>query len=125
MNQDVIDKRSLRIKHGRILRLTDGQLRCVIHRESLNRSQRARPAKLNIAHVADVEKPHRGADRHVLRGDAGVLDWHIPASEIDHFGAEPAVDTIERRLAQSGRGDRIRGSRHDEILYREMAYLTV
>jgi hypothetical protein len=69
--------------------------------------------------VADVKEPYGSADRHVLGRNAGVLDWHIPASEVDHFGAELAVDTIERCLAQSGSGERASG--HGEFLNREIA----
>ncbi len=45
-------------------------------------------------------KPHSGADRHVLGGNAGVFDRHIPAAKVDHFGAELPVDTIQCSLAQ-------------------------
>ena len=100
----------------------DGQLGRIVHGEGLDRSQRARAAELNIAHVADVKEPHAGADGHVLRGNAGVLDRHVPAAEIDHFGSELPVDTMERGFAQSG-GEGTRGSGHGEFLYREMADL--
>ena len=105
VDQDVVDECSLGIEHGRVLRLADGQLRGIVHGEGLDGGQRARAAELDIAHVADVEQPYAGADRHVLGGDAGVFDRHIPAAEIDHLGAELPVDTIECGLAQGRSGE--------------------
>ena len=112
VHQDVVDKRSLGIEHGRVLRLADGELRRIVHGKGLDGRQRARAAELDVAHVADVKQPYSGADRHVLGGNAGVFDRHIPASEIDHFGAELPVDTIQCGLAQ-GRSD---GRGHGEFL---------
>ena len=92
VHQDVVDKGSLGIEHGRVLGLAHGQPGGVVHGEGLDRRQRARTAELDIAHVADVKESYAGADRHVLRGNAGVLDRHVPAAEIDHFGPESPVD---------------------------------
>jgi len=61
--------------------------------------QGARAAELNLAHVADVEEAHAGADGQVLGDEtsarAGVLDRHIPAAEVHHFGLEGAMDGVE------------------------------
>jgi len=40
----------------------------------------------------------------VLGNDPRILDRHVPTVEIHHFGAEPAVDWVERGFADSGRG---------------------
>ena len=122
VHQDVVDKRSLGIEHGRVLRLARGQLGGIVHGEGLDRRQRARTAELNIAHMADVKEPYAGADRHVLRGNAGVLDRHVPAAEIDHFGSESPVETMESGFAQSG-GKETGGADTANSFYREMAYL--
>jgi hypothetical protein len=63
-----------------------------------------RPADLDFAHVADIEHAHRVAHGHVLRDDPGILHGHVPAAEIDHFGAQRPMDGIQR----SGRsGERL------------------
>ena len=48
----------------------------------------------------DVEEPGARAHRHVLVGDAGVFDRHVPAAELDHAGAVRAVPRVERCLFQ-------------------------
>ena len=53
--------------------------------------ERALAGNFDLAHVGDVEQARRGADGHVLGGDAGVLDGHVPAAERDHAGAEGDV----------------------------------
>src|SRR5262249_51816320 len=56
-----------------------------------------------FAHVADVEEPDAVADRVVFLDDAGVLDGHVPAAEVDHFGPEGAMDGVERSGTERGR----------------------
>jgi hypothetical protein len=58
----------------------------------------------------------------MLSGDAGVLDRHIPATKIAHLGAELAVDTIKRGLAQGGRGEGTSG--HEGSFTGKIAYLS-
>ena len=77
-------------------------------------SSASRAGDLDLAHVADVEQPGPGAHRHVLVGDAGVFDGHVPAAELDHARAERAMPRVERRLLQ-GAGGRL-GHRVDERL---------
>ena len=97
MDQDVVDERSLGIEHGGVLRLAIRQLGGIVHGEGLDGGQRARPAELDVAHMADAsKKADRGAvDSHVLRSDAGVLDRHIPATEVDHLRSELPMDAIQ------------------------------
>jgi hypothetical protein len=72
----------------------------------LYESKRLRPANFNLAHVAHVEQPGRRARRQVLGHDARVLDRHVPASKIDHFGFEAPVNAVQRSLAKLGGGRR-------------------
>ena len=48
----------------------------------------SRPAISISPHVADVEQPGTSPHRHVLVGDAAVLDGHVPPAEFDHPRAE-------------------------------------
>src|ERR1035438_6300280 len=61
-------------------------------------------ANFDLAHVADIEDAHRMAHGVVLFDDSGVLDGHVPPAEIHHPGAEPAMDGVQRRGTESGRG---------------------
>ena len=64
---------------------------------------RARPAYLCLAEMADVEDADRLAHRGVLLDDAaaGVLDGHLPATEVGELGAEGDVPFVQRGAAQS------------------------
>ena len=48
-------------------------------------------------------RPARRAHGHVLVGDAGVFDRHVPAAELDHARAERPVPRVERRLLEGAR----------------------
>ena len=50
--------------------------------------------------MRDVEEPGVLANRAVLGEDAGVLDGHREARELDHAAAEGAVALVEGRAAQ-------------------------
>jgi hypothetical protein len=81
------------------------ELRSVVHGDVLHGGQGARPAKLDLAHVANVEEAHTGANGHVLGNKAAtrpwVLDWHVPAAEVHHLGLEGAVGGVEGGLLES------------------------
>ena len=68
------------------------------------------PVDVELAHVRDVEEADPLADGPVLLEDAGVLDRHLPAAEVDQLRAELAVQVVEGRAAQRGlwSGDRHR-----------------
>jgi hypothetical protein len=49
----------------------------------------------------DTSKSRARAHGHVLVGDAGVLDGHVPAAELDHARAQGAMPRVQRCLFQS------------------------
>jgi hypothetical protein len=51
-------------------------------------------------HVGDVEQAASGANGVVFLDLRAVVDRHVPAAEVDHFGAEFAVGGIERSLLE-------------------------
>ena len=69
--------------------------------------QRAGAADFDFAHVADVKKAGARADGLVLGDDAGVLQRHIPAAEIDHLCAQAAMDGIQSGFAKFNGGRRV------------------
>ena len=50
----------------------------------------------DFAHVADVEHARRATHRVMLVGDAGVLNRHLPAAELDELAAELLMPFKER-----------------------------
>lgn len=82
----------------------------------------------DVAHVANVENPYGAADG-IVFGDetaAGrILDGHVPATKIDHFGAQTAVQRVQGRLAKDricrrSNGFHSDGSGQQEMLAREV-----
>ncbi len=51
----------------------------------------------------DIEDADAGAHGHVLGDEAGVLDGHVPAAEVDHLRAQAAVGGVECGLAECWR----------------------
>jgi len=70
----------------------------------LDGSERFAASQANVAHVAYVEDANTGAHRHMLGNDAGILDRHIPAVELDHLRAQSAMNAVERSFANRGSG---------------------
>jgi len=109
VHDDIIHKRSLGIEQRRILRLPQRQFRRIVHRNVLHGRQCLRACEANIAHVADVEDAHSGADNHMFGDDSAangrrIFDGHIPAVELDHLRAHLAMDGIQRGLPNLRRG---------------------
>ena len=73
-------------------------------RSRCDRGERVLPGDLDLAHVADVEQPGPRAHRHVLGGDARVLDRHVPAGERHHAGVGSAMARVQRGFAELGDG---------------------
>ena len=92
IHEQVVDERALRREQARILRLPDLQLRRVVARDALHGGQRVLAGDLDLAHVADVEQAGACAHRHVLLGDAGVLERHLPAAEGHHLARRSCDD---------------------------------
>ena len=107
VDDDVIHKRTLGIEHGRVLALTNGQLRRVIHGYVLDGRQGLWTMNPDVAHVTDIKDTYAGADSEMFFHQTavlGVLDRHIPAAEIDHFRPQLAVDSVQGCLADSRGG---------------------
>ena len=55
-----------------------------------------RPADFELAHVAQIENPCRGADGQVFGDDPGVADGHLVTTENCHAGGEFLVEGEQR-----------------------------
>jgi len=63
--------------------------------------ERLRAVYFDFAHVADVEQACAVADRAMFVEDASIFDGHVPSAEVDHLGAQGAMDGVERSLEKS------------------------
>ena len=78
------------------------ELADVVGRQPLEHAERVPARDVELAHVRDVEEPDALAHGAVLLEDAGVLDGHLPAAEVDQLRAELAVQVVERRALERG-----------------------
>ena len=76
------------------------QLAGIVAGDVLDGAESVAAGNLDLPHVADVEEPGGGADRHVLLDEAGVLDRHVPAAELDHASAQRSMAGVQGRLLQ-------------------------
>ncbi len=102
VEDDVVDEGAVGVEHGGVVGLADLQFAAVVHEQALEGGEGAGAAELDVAHVGDVEEADGGADGHVLGDEAGVLDGHVPAAEVDHFGFVAAVGGVEGGFAEGG-----------------------
>ena len=91
------------------MRLADREPGGVVGGDVLDGLERVPAGDLDLAHVADVEEAGAGPHGLMLEDDAGVLDWHVPAAELDHAGAERPMTRVERGLLERAR-ERLRHS---------------
>jgi hypothetical protein len=80
----------------------------VVGEQPLEQRRGARAARLDLAHVADVEHARATSHGRVLLADPGVLDRHLPARERDEPGTGGTVPRVQRRALE---GVRLSGHR--------------
>ena len=87
-----------------VLRAAHGELD-VVGEQALQQLLGLRPARLDLAHVRDVEDTARVAHGHVLLTDPAVLHGHLPAREGHELGPRVHVAVEQgRALERLGRG---------------------
>jgi hypothetical protein len=84
------------VEQARILDLPDLKFGGRVGGDVIREGASIRTKDFDLAHVTHVENADAGADGAVLFQDAGLLEGHVPAAEIDHLGAHPAVYGVER-----------------------------
>ena len=104
VRQHIVDERALRRRQRRILNLVNRELRHIVRRDVLDGRDRIGARDLDLPHVADIEQSGTGPDGHVLVGNPGVFDRHVPAAERDHSRPEGSVARIERSLLERAGG---------------------
>ncbi|MNV39035.1 hypothetical protein D3C71_1306000 [compost metagenome] len=99
VHDQVVDDPAARVEHARVQRLAGGLE--LVHRVGQQRAQERLDlltAQIHHGHVADVEHAGIAAHQVVLVQLRTVMDGHVPATEINHLGAERAVGIVEERL---------------------------
>ena len=99
--QVVEDPAVLAAEHA-VLRAARRDRGDVVGEQPLQQLERLRAARLDLAHVRDVEDARRFAHGHVLLAHALVLNRHLPAREVDELG--PGLDVAVEQGGASERG---------------------
>ena len=102
VDQDVVHETAMIVEQAGILSLALIEPGDGVGGECIGALDRSRSVNLDLAHVADIEQSDGLADSIVLVDDAGILDGHVPAAEIDHFGSHLAVYRIQRSSLERG-----------------------
>ena len=112
VDEHVVHEGAVEGRQRGIMRLADLQAAGVVARNALDRGERILARNFDFAHVADIEEAGARPHRHMFRGDAGVLDGHVPAAEGNHPRVRRAVPGVQGRFSEF-RGDRFghRGTR--------------
>ncbi len=100
VDQNVVDETAVFVEQAGVVGLADGKTRGGVGGDVIHQFQRFGTADFDLAHVADIEQPNRVAHGVVFIHDAGVLDRHVPAAEIDHAGRAGTMNFVERSAAQ-------------------------
>ena len=101
--QVVEDPAVLAAQHA-VLRAAFGDPSHLVGQHPLQKREGLRPARLDLAHVRDVEHADTRPDSHVLLPDALVLDGHLPAGERHQPGSRRQVPFVQRAATQRGLG---------------------
>ena len=102
VDQDVVDEAAVLVEQAGVVRLSDLQLGHGVGGGKVDEFGRFRSADLDLAHMADIEEADGFADGVVLVDQARVLNGHVPAAEVDHFGTTGTVDVVQRRALKLG-----------------------
>ena len=109
VNNHVVHKRSLRIKQRGILCLPNRKPRGIVHRDMLHRCNCLTASQPDVAHMTDIEDAHASPHCIVLRDNSAanrgrVLHRHVPAIELDHLRAQPAMSSVQGSFSDAWRG---------------------
>ena len=96
VNEQVVDEAAALVEQTRVLRLAVLEARGAVRSGLLDEVERLGADDFELPHVADVEQTNALADGFMLGDEAGVLDRHVPAAEVDHTRPEGAVNLVER-----------------------------
>ena len=103
VHQNIVHEPAVLVEKPGVVRLSQLQLGDGIGGDVVGEKRGFGTADFDLAHVADIEDAHRGAHRIVFVDDAGILDGHIPSTEIDHLRAKRAMDGVQGCGAETGR----------------------
>ena len=110
---EVVNRAAALVAHERVLALPGLQFADVIGQHAVEEFRRRAAAHHDFAHVRDVEQSGGGAHGVVLLQDAGVMERHFPAAEINQARAQFLVGgekwgSLKHEIAMSSCCDYIR-----------------
>ena len=121
MDQNIVDEPAMFVKQGRVMRLPRLSSRGVIRRNVIDKLRCPTPLNLNLAHVAHIKNADTVPHCIVFFQNARVLDGHVPAPEIDHFGVERGMNFEERSSLQFGEASHS-DKKHQRNMTRRIPY---
>jgi hypothetical protein len=74
----------------------------VVGKDVIEELERSRAGHPDFTHVRDVEEAGSSTNGQVFFHDSGILDGHLPSSELDEPTVELAVDGVEGRMFKHG-----------------------
>ncbi len=98
MNQEIIDKGTLRIHQPRVLSAAHRELGVIVARDVLDEIEGRGTRDEELAHVGYVEEPGLVSHRRMFLCDGGVLNRQFKTRERDHTPAQGYMLVIKSSL---------------------------
>ena len=102
VDDEIIDDATGGVEEESILALADEESVDIVGEEAVEPGGGLGAFGEKLAHVGDIEDAEILANGVMFVDDPGVLDGHGPATEVDHFGTESDVFSVEWSLFESG-----------------------
>src|SRR6266404_6750540 len=99
INNQVINNASALIEEKTVLTRTHIEFVDVVCEHRVEPIARARSTDDKLSHVRNIEDANAVSDGLVFSNDAGVLNWHEPTGEWNHFCAQPHMLVVKRRFS--------------------------
>ena len=106
VGEQVVEHAPVVAAEHRVLGAALGDFRHIVREQPLEELLGLRPARLDLAHVRDVEHARAGAHGHVLLANPLVLHRHLPPGERHEARAGALMALEERRPAEGVCGGR-------------------
>ncbi len=102
VGEEVVEHAAVVAAEDAVLGAAFGDPADVVGQQMLEELERGRSARLDLAHVRDVEHADALPDGEVLVADPGVLDRHLPARERHQLGPGGAMPVVQGGSSQCG-----------------------
>ena len=109
VDEQIVDRVAVCFAKQRVADRAHGNASHVVRRDAVQVADRVRAGHREPSHVPQVEETGLGAHTLGFFQDRAVLDRHVPATKIDHLGAEGFVNVVQGSLFHDGNAARAAG----------------